>query len=1615
MRDCRSGDHEELKRANGDADGDQEDTDGDGKKARVSRVYRYTFMLPSDNNVTVPMFTICYEELYNTALTEVTCIRIWKMVFDEKHSDSELWRKLMDENQTTFASAGVAHTQNAQRRKNLVAEQKQNRVVTGGVLGRTNLEYYAGTQYSRVTNESVLLETLKAYGGRNMHGDGKPVVNYDDLPPGLLCKRITPNTKGLGGTHPLSPEFLFNAKRQMAFTAGQIDFEDNPLDIHPDFLDNSKYFTDSGDFTLPDVSKRMGGFFFVIDPSLNNIFDASLPRSIYGSVCAGPNLLQLFKDEMVEESSVSNASLSDRFNNMMTKKDAEHAEMERQAAETVISYDSIDCSEMERKSLRHYGDMAGSDSYVIEPRQIMKDIQRDTRQVQSQLIEPWKKKRDIVRDEKNRELRTKEGEDSDMMDVEYHDERLKELHDLEDETEERHCAVVKDLVYLHVNRIESAFRSKMERETIPAGYIAMFDGLQDELAKMPNGTASVAFAHNNKLIASDISMFAHIHMWLGEFFEKDCFIEGRDRRLMDEIFLHLFEQYGDVTFLMLLCGYKGNGKTLRTERAEKVFPPNWVTMGGPSSAKAGMNGQSDNNNGKNVVYDEMVGELCDSEGSDRLEYWKQIVLKREYIFQRTIPLKNPDGTESHKTMKLRTPHDETHLICTNYGMAYTKNGEPSDTKFAMIDRTVAHLVRSIGKNAHTDIEFNEHMAKPEQQKKLTQFRIFVCLVGATKLCIKGVPSFQPNLALANKIYDHLDNNMIVGEYNLPRRSARKSLKREENLRTMCVMNAVGNVFMYKQTAVEFEAGRLGSDGLPQPFRWSMLYDVIRQLRPTPEIIFKAWSESLDYNIGTAAHTFAAMTAVCEAFDIKIGDWMKKPPTDEIGELVGTSDVRSPSFAHSNPPPEKTEGMSDEEYKRALDTWSHTSDLSRADDAFKELAASVSSQGVSREERIELLQCFERNRRATAQYRARCAMDGNSDITMDDPVRVIENIMSNMAMPSDMGADAAGGSSDQYMPLYPSCIVAGAVQISIMHRPQALVQWCSGGAALKQEIGPCTQLGTAPGKNFRKRKGNGACQWDTAWMRHPRDISGWMGFSREIIDKNHTCKIFDIPLNGLRDLMYLLSTKDNARRCTEEPKLPHTMTSQMAFEDHRGNHVSDTSLHIRMRGIHDSRNRGNLSNPGQEALPRHPYSKVPNVALQRSLDYAVNAGRFPAIMPVVSNNVTTMAPVRLVFEDGKQYVELNTAAAFDHTKMMTEAVLRCSVHPGMENEQEYFCDNMQGPEGLCASGGADPGEGMATKLPYSYDIMSISLTMDAMSRYFDPVGREYCDMFREAFGESLGFDVTFEKLPHMCMRFVGFQEDDRRLLSMKIPEKRNPVFGYVEAGDIINEKSVSKATVNTVSLSLGHNASDEEVARYLKSRAGSRAMSGVVGELFSMETWIKHQCTALKERGMVSGQDDVVIHMVTDDPYGLRQRVAELASAEINKIIDRDLRMKAADKELPGDSELSPEKLREVKLERKRKVRNDLYECVKLPEHLEDLRHYGPLNLESDCVNMTYQNTATIDKENRATSNDKKHEIVNAASQYADVKRIQKNALPGQNKKRRTEHGVHGRGRKDTRG
>ena len=89
-----------------------------------------------------------------------------------------------------------------------------------------------------------------------------------------------------------------------------------------------------------------------------------------------------------------------------------------------------------------------------------------------------------------------------------------------------------------------------------------------------------------------------------------------------------------------------------------------------------------------------------------------------------------------KTFKLLTSHQETHIICTNRGPAFTKGDQdPTMVKEALIDRAVCLPVRTLGDNTRTDDEFHKHLADPEVQNKLRVFRIFTCLVALVKMII----------------------------------------------------------------------------------------------------------------------------------------------------------------------------------------------------------------------------------------------------------------------------------------------------------------------------------------------------------------------------------------------------------------------------------------------------------------------------------------------------------------------------------------------------------------------------------------------------------------------------------------------------------------------------------------------------------------------------------------------------------------------------------------------------------------------------------------------------------------------------------------------------------------
>jgi hypothetical protein len=320
------------------------------------------------------------------------------------------------------------------------------------------------------------------------------------------------------------------------------------------------------------------------------------------------------------------------------------------------------------------------------------------------------------------------------------------------------------------------------------------------------------------------------------------------------------------------------------------------------------------------------------------------------------------------------------------------------------------------------------------------------------------------------------------------------------------------------------------------------------------------------------------------------------------------------------------------------------------------------------------------------------------------------------------------------------------------------------------------------------------------------------------------------------------------------------------------------------------------------------------------------------------------------------------------------------------------------------------------------MLQIAFTLDAMQRYYNPDIHSYCETYNSAFGQSLGIDSKAENLPHMSLRFVGFEHStSRRLLSIPQQAKCNKPFAKVEVGD--NDASGEDFhTIHThLQLSLGHEPNDEEIERYLKSRNGCRSMSGVTGDLMSYQTYVKHTLTTLKERGMVSGEDDVVMHVVADDPYSLRIRVAEAASNQINDLVEQSDEMQLARAYVPSDhANLTKEQIESLVNAECRRVQTTLYNTMDLPEHLDGLRKYACIG-KSTMRKMTYHHRNKDREELNKERKSRKQvcvDAVDSSTQFKDLQRFSSKTFPGIISTSSTRAGVgnvYARGRQNARG
>ena len=133
--------------------------------------------------------------------------------------------------------------------------------------------------------------------------------------------------------------------------------------------------------------------------------------------------------------------------------------------------------------------------------------------------------------------------------------------------------------------------------------------------------------------------------------------------------------------------------------------------------------------------------------------------------------------------------------------------------------------------------------------------------------------------MAQKMFDEWDNGRqgLCRAFGLPKPSPRKNIKRLENLVTLTCMNAVAQVFFFKQSAYKYESAQMDANGMPKKFDMRMLWDVLQILQPTPEIIHHAWTMGLEYSIGTSSMGLNSMTILAETFLAPIGSMLREAP------------------------------------------------------------------------------------------------------------------------------------------------------------------------------------------------------------------------------------------------------------------------------------------------------------------------------------------------------------------------------------------------------------------------------------------------------------------------------------------------------------------------------------------------------------------------------------------------------------------------------------------------------------------------------------------------------------------------------------------------------------------
>lgn len=477
-------------------------------------------------------------------------------------------------------------------------------------------------------------------------------------------------------------------------------------------------------------------------------------------------------------------------------------------------------------------------------------------------------------------------------------------------------------------------------------------------------------------------------------------------------------------------------------------------------------------------------------------------------------------------------------------------------------------------------------------------------------------------------------------------------------------------------------------------------------------------------------------------------------------------------------------------------------------------------------------------------------------------------------------------AETHLSLAASLVWPDTLEAGMFYKAQTIVQLACGKAAYVGGEGTPSVLGTracgtSVGYKKRSNSHTGAQQYDTAWYQGKGEH--WKSWHRSAeyirLYEPKTVMQFDMHVDGLRDCLYLCSTRDNARRLPEEPRLVGNKRHERCFVTMNGTMVNDDTVCVRTAPYSLPGSQANVTVDHQH-LPRHPDAGFEDTMLQRRMDSLLHGGRLSALNILVSNKITSMPPIRMHSEG----IEFNVGAVHAHILLVAEAVLECALVPGLKNMQEKFCNNQPGPEGLSgrthekkASGHKRTSDGLPTEsvhtLPYSYDVVSVALGIKTGEMLYDDMGTGKAHYTTCKYSGRYNLSVEFEQLPQLSLRYIGYEEANRQTISIKLQASKPAGQAYCEAGDPTKDRAqISKAHVCR---SLGRAVSDEDHLKYIGRRQGARAMGGVTGDLFASSTWYRHTIVTLRERGLLCGSgDEAVVKTFADMEQCLFPRVFE---------------------------------------------------------------------------------------------------------------------------------------------